>query len=288
MSESKNNGSDKSVVTKQLEKIVCGLVMPISPIDGCSAEHWSEVKDILCESLECSEEFNISTSLVSDADDVGVIQKRIVQNLYSNDLVICDVSAKNPNVMFELGMRLAFDKPTIIVKDDKTDYTFDTGVIEHITYPRDLRFQRIKDFKITLRDKAVNTLKRHRSSTDSTSFLKNFGKFNVASIDEKEVPAGKLVIGMLEDLQQEVSSLRRRVDISNNNKRETPDSMDGLPKLTALLSKELNGKGSDEIVRLLDDEEFSRSVLMKFDAPKYFPTKRDYDRALDLAMRAFI
>lgn len=79
---------------------------------------------------------------MSDADDVGVIQKRIVQGVYGADLIVCDVSCKNSNVMFELGMRLAFDKPTVIIKDDKTDYTFDTGVIEHITYPRDLRFQR--------------------------------------------------------------------------------------------------------------------------------------------------
>jgi hypothetical protein len=71
-----------------------------------------------------------------NADDIGVIQKRIVQNLYSSDVIVCDVSGKNPNVMFELGMRLAFDKPTLIVKDDKTDYSFDTGIIEHVPYPR--------------------------------------------------------------------------------------------------------------------------------------------------------
>jgi hypothetical protein len=34
---------------------------------------------------------------------------------------LCDVSGKNANVMFELGLRLAFDNPTIIIKDDKTE-----------------------------------------------------------------------------------------------------------------------------------------------------------------------
>jgi len=32
--------------------------------------------------------------------------------------------------MFELGLRLAFDKPAIIVKDDNTSYSFDTAPIE--------------------------------------------------------------------------------------------------------------------------------------------------------------
>lgn len=80
---------------------------------------------------------------MSDSDEIGIIQKRIIQNVYNSEIVICDVSKKNPDVMFELGMRLAFDKATVIIKDDKTDYSFDTGVIEHLGYPRGLRFYKI-------------------------------------------------------------------------------------------------------------------------------------------------
>lgn len=83
--------------------------MPISSLDGCTAEHWVEVKSIICEAIGAVAEPQFSVKLVSDADDVGVIQKRIVQNIYSSDIIVCDVSGKNPNVMFELGMRLAFD-----------------------------------------------------------------------------------------------------------------------------------------------------------------------------------
>ena len=78
-------------------------------------------------------------------------EKEIIQNLYENPGLVCDVSGKNPNVMFELGLRLAFDKPTIIVKDNKTSYSFDTSAIEHLEYPRDLRFSKIVEFKKTLR-----------------------------------------------------------------------------------------------------------------------------------------
>ena len=105
---------------------VCGIVMPISSLDGCTEAHWSDVLEILTESIE---QAGFDGNLVSNADDVGIIQKRIIQNLYDNPIVVCDVSGKNPNVMFELGMRLAFDKPTIIVKDDRTTYSFDTRAI---------------------------------------------------------------------------------------------------------------------------------------------------------------
>ena len=70
---------------------VCGLVMPISSFDGCSEQHWTEVKEILTEAVEAA---GFKANLVSYADDVGIIQKRIIQNLYENPIVVCDVSGK--------------------------------------------------------------------------------------------------------------------------------------------------------------------------------------------------
>ncbi len=177
----------------------CGLVMPISSIDGCNEQHWSDVKAILTESVEGA---GFKANLVSYADDVGIIQKRIIQNLYENPIVVCDVSGKNPNVMFELGMRLAFDKPTIIIKDDKTSYSFDTSPIEHLEYPRDLRFTKIVEFKEALKDKLTATLKKSEEDPNYTTFLKHFGTFTVAKLDTKEVSKEDFIIEELKDLKK--------------------------------------------------------------------------------------
>ena len=71
------------------EKKICGIVMPISPIDGCDEGHWNDVYEILKEAILLTD---FEGNLVSYADDVGIIQKRIIQNLYDNPIVICDVS----------------------------------------------------------------------------------------------------------------------------------------------------------------------------------------------------
>lgn len=188
----------------------CGIVMPISPIDGCSSEHWAEVLNIIKESIENS---GFDANLVSDADDSGIIQKRIIHNLYSNEIVVCDVSGKNPNVMFELGMRLAFDKPTIIIKDDKTDYSFDTAVIEHLTYPRDLRFGRIVTFKESLKKKIQGTFEKATNDKNYTTFLKNFGEYKVAQLTEKEVSTDRFILNAIEDIRTEISIIRRNQNI---------------------------------------------------------------------------
>ncbi|MDB1703574.1 hypothetical protein PMV49_16115, partial [Enterococcus casseliflavus] len=62
------------------QKLKCGLVMPISEIDGLNESHWSEVKSIIKDALSKIEEYEISTELVSESDNTGIIQAKIVQN----------------------------------------------------------------------------------------------------------------------------------------------------------------------------------------------------------------
>jgi hypothetical protein len=202
--------------TSKTIKTIFGIVMPISSIDGCSESHWNDVMEIINESIE---EAGFEPNLVSNADDVGVIQKRIIQNLYDNPIVVCDVSGKNPNVMFELGIRLAFDRPTIIIKDDKTSYSFDTSPIEHLEYPRDLRFNKIQEFKVKLTDKIIKTHDKSNSDPNFSTFLKHFGEFKVAKLDKKEVSQQEFIL-------DEIKSLRTL--ILNTNKRITNSSQSEL------------------------------------------------------------
>ncbi|MBQ0946609.1 hypothetical protein KAK07_25005 [Ideonella sp. 4Y16] len=192
-------------MTSNAKTLKCGLVMPISAIADYSEVHWQEVCAIVKEALAASD---FSVELVSDSNEIGVIQKRIVQNLYDCDLVICDVSAKNPNVMFELGMRLAFDKPAIIIKDTATTYSFDTAPIEHVLYPRDLRYQAIQAFKQKLLEKALATYEASKKP-DYTTFLKHFGEFVVASIDTKPVSKEDFILEELGELRSAVRELAR-------------------------------------------------------------------------------
>lgn len=205
--------------TSGSEQPVCGVVMPISTIDGCPAEHWLEVKSIIYDAIISA---GYKPNLVSEADDSGIIQKRIIQNLYNNDIVIVDVSAKNPNVMFELGIRLAFDKPTIIVKDDFTDYSFDTSVIEHISYPRTLRFNNIVQFKKKLKEKIEGTMKVVvNSESDYTTFLKHFGEFKVAKLEKTEISSNEFIINSIKKINSEISQIRQSVNNNINNNIST-------------------------------------------------------------------
>lgn len=224
-------------------EVTCGIVMPISAIDGCSESHWGDVKSILKEAIAMA---GYEAELVSDAEDIGIIQTRIVQNLYDKDIIVCDVSCKNANVMFELGMRLAFDKPTIIVIDDKTGFPFDTSPIEHLVYPRDLRYSKILDFKNRLKDKICGTIKKAQEDPSYSPFLKNFGEFKIAKIEHKEGSASDVIMQQLSEIKQEMGRISR----TNRIETEANDRLNHIINLKArsLINEYLRMTGIPENV----------------------------------------
>lgn len=66
--------------------------------------------------------FKVETAQREGSD---VIQSTIVRDLLAADLVIADLSDHNPNVLFELGLRMAFEKPTALIRAKGTKPIFD-------------------------------------------------------------------------------------------------------------------------------------------------------------------
>ncbi len=233
--------------------MTCGIIMPIAPHSDYPTDHWKDVLAILNEAIE---QTKFEPKLVSDDVAIGLIHDRIVTNIYNNEIVVCDVSSKNPNVMFELGLRLAFDKPTIIIKDETTGYSFDTGVIEHISYPSSLRFSQIVKFKEELIRRIEATYKKSQEEPNFSSFLKSFGKtITPASFLQTEIPEGKYIISQIEEMRQEMHIMRieqrrasdprfRNVEITGENGKHKI--------LTSIINRYRNRNSNQEI--LLDDE----------------------------------
>ncbi|MBC7751451.1 MAG: RNA helicase [Candidatus Saccharibacteria bacterium] len=176
---------------------ICGIIMPIAGMGEHYPEsHWGDVKTIINDAIKLA---GFSPRLVSESDDARVIQSSIVQNVYNNPIIVCDVSGKNANVMFELGMRLAFDKPVVIVVDRDTGFSFDTAPIEHLVYRRDLRHSTVEEFKTKFAAKIKSTFEKSKDKANG-SFLSNFGQFKVAEINDKEISGSDLLIQIAKDI----------------------------------------------------------------------------------------
>lgn len=74
---------------------------------------------------------------MSRADDLFSPQpiiKDIQHSIKRADLVLCEMSEKNPNVFYELGMAHAIGKPAILVSQSEEDIPFDLRRIRVVLY----------------------------------------------------------------------------------------------------------------------------------------------------------
>nr|DAS01715.1 MAG TPA: CMP/hydroxymethyl CMP hydrolase [Caudoviricetes sp.] len=182
----------------------CGLIMPISSMTGINikytAEHWEEVKLTLMEFL--GNDYNVN--LVSNG--TGIIQTEILNSIFSSDIVICDISGSNPNVMFELGLRIALNKRVLVIYDNSKNTNkgvpFDINAIPYLEYSEDLNRFQMKKFEENLKVKIQELLKEDGNSYINTygEFLKNY----VINKKEIDISIGDLILEKIEKLERKL------------------------------------------------------------------------------------
>ncbi|MCU6672706.1 hypothetical protein [Leclercia adecarboxylata] len=246
---------------KKIEDITCGYVMPIARTDGYPESHWKDVLTILDSVIT---ELGITKKrIVSDGDTITTIHSRIVNNLNEDDIIICDVSSRNPNVMFELGMRIAFDKPVIIIKDSLTDYCFDSGTIEHLPYPKDLRYGEIQIFKEKLRKKIIKTHEEFIQNGDKgvSPILKNFGSFERKKIKLDKISAEEALIRDIDSIKSSLLNIQMSAPFMMNSLKDIEPEIKINPTMFSRFVK-VNVKDFplekvDSLTSILDSERLS-------------------------------
>lgn len=141
MRVSKAKSNERTRDTDASEKPTCFVLMPISDRDGYQPGHFDKVyQDILKPSIE---EAGFMPVRADESAGTSLIQYEVVRQLYRADMALCDISATNSNVFYELGFRHAFDKSTVIVKDERTKEPFDIHGIRYCSYESSLEYRSV-------------------------------------------------------------------------------------------------------------------------------------------------
>jgi hypothetical protein len=105
------------------KKLKAFIVMPfVERAPGRADGFFAEVLRSLLTPAGIGAGFVVETANRQGSD---VIQSTIINDLLEADLVIADLTDHNPNVLFELGMRMAEDKPVALIKATGTGRIFD-------------------------------------------------------------------------------------------------------------------------------------------------------------------
>ncbi|GAB6854099.1 hypothetical protein [Asaia astilbis] len=188
-------------------RLVCGIVMPISQMTELyPAEHWKKVREILEIAVKKA---GFEPNVVWDNDRVDIIQSKILQNLYDNEIIICDLSNLNPNVMFEAGLRLSTKKPTILVMDSETKAPFDLGSFQYMQYQKSLEFNTTTEFITLLADKMKEVHQLYNKGLYK-SYVDSY-KFEVATPGTIDVPSTKVIMEQLSKISLKLSSYEEKL-----------------------------------------------------------------------------
>ena len=185
----------------------CFIAMPISTPEPWAkqlndTEHFYHVLEYLFKPALTKGGYDAVSPISTGSE---LIHAEIIRNLEECDLVLCDISALNPNVFFELGIRTSLNKPVVMVKDNLTpSIPFDTGSINTHTYNANLQAWSI-NAEIAKLAEHIST--SEEKSQGSNPLWRYFGLKQLAEPARIDNPEE----AKLDLLMTEVSELRRMV-----------------------------------------------------------------------------
>ncbi len=144
-------GGEQNYITAILDKLEhlehqeerknCFVIMPFSATESCTEDEWTEIFEHVIKPAVEESGFNYKCDRANL--HFGSIIEDILDNLNRSDLVIADITNRNPNVLYELGVRHTLGGPVIVISQNKEDIPFD--LIPYIVKIYDWKTQKDRD-----------------------------------------------------------------------------------------------------------------------------------------------
>ena len=107
-----------------------------------------------------------------ETKNTNLIQLDILKRIIETPIAVCDMSSKNPNVFYELGMRQAFDMPTVLIKDESTNAPFDISGLRYVTYNKAMKHRDVIEAIQELTECIHDTYAKKDDKTEINSLIR--------------------------------------------------------------------------------------------------------------------
>lgn len=111
------------------------IISPIGHKDSETRNHFDKVRRHIIDPV--AKEKDYKTIRADEISRPGRITSQIIEHLKKDELVVADLSRKNPNVYYELAIRHAVQKPIILIGESELDIPFDLAAQRVIPYSID-------------------------------------------------------------------------------------------------------------------------------------------------------
>ncbi|OJH11776.1 hypothetical protein FPG87_12670 [Flavobacterium psychrophilum] len=253
------------------------MIMPISDQDGYEKGHFTRVYQHLIK--PACERAGFRPIRADDEVKTNYIVIDIIKKILESDIVICDLSSKNPNVMYELGIRQAFNKKSVLIKDVKTSRIFDIQGLRTIDYDENLRIDEVQKNITTISKTLKETFENDKHEINSIIQLLSIKPAEITTTIEISKESS-IIIDSLNDISNRLNRLEKNkgsILIDNNNYIQTYD----INGMEIEIGKELYDVNTP-IGKLVDVHSDAIFVEMKDKIRKIFKSDELYSRIDDL------
>lgn len=232
----------KSTSENQNNNKKCFVMMPFSDSIDYEPNHFTKVyEQIITPAIKKAgyEPVRVDQNKISDQ-----IIKKIFEEITEADMAICDLSTNNPNVLYELGLRHAFDKPVVLIKDNKTSNIFDIQGISIVQY----RSERLYDEVLDDVNQIAGAIIANSNNKSGYSIV-NLVKLSKATYNDEEIDNSK--DGINTALLYQIFAMLSSIQKQNNNSMYSSNSTESILDKTAskindiatLINDSYNGTG---------------------------------------------
>lgn len=139
--------------------------MPISDNSNYPTGHFNRVYEFIIK--PACEIAGFNPLRADEVVTTNYIALDIIKRIIESEMAICDLSSQNANVMYELGIRQAFNKPVTFIKDNITKRVFDIQGFRDQEYDMTLRIDNVNLIKEQLAEAIIQTYKNKDSEINS-------------------------------------------------------------------------------------------------------------------------
>jgi hypothetical protein len=198
------------------------LVTPIGEENSVERIHADRMKSKVFKPLE--KELICQFERADTDPQSQIVAKSIYMGIKSSDIVIADTIGNNPNVLYEIGIAHAINKPVIIINPRNNVLPFDIHHFTYIPYNQEV-FDGTEntDEVAMLQDKIKKQVYRLEKDSEDTlsDYLPSYSKI-IKETDSK----------ILEDINTRISYLMEAVTLSQNKARVITEYIEGQDRLS--------------------------------------------------------
>lgn len=197
------------------EKKVCFVIMPIADTEGYEIGHFNRVYEYIIKPAIIKSGFKPLRA--DEVNKANFIIIDILKQIISTDIAICDLSSRNPNVLYELGIRQAFNLPVCLLKDKKTSRMFDIQGFRDVEYDEKLRIDNVEKTVEQLAENILNTYESKGKDINSIIQLMGIKPAEIKTTTEISTDTS-IILESINNLNNKVRNIQSEFNLSESKK----------------------------------------------------------------------